>query len=234
MDALGNPLELVDECDELSFGLDPNLGHKDLDLSANMPWFDSEGEDPFGSLDSPASLCIPSPRNLGGAGMSDDRLGSGPLLSSSNDGDSDVFFADGPSSRPPADATMDALRASKCGTSRSLAAVEATAQEDTKTPVAQVQSGGNGSKLVMSSQGHVVRMMPVWMMPTAQHPQGRMIMMPVHFLPGPAAAAAPRVPAAASSKPRGSVMSASRPESCNLSTQCIAADVVCYHNVSNL
>jgi hypothetical protein len=228
IDASNSPLEFVDECDELSFGLDPALGQEDLDLSGNISWLASDDEDPFTSLDSPASLCTGSPDDGDEADVSEKLRESGPLLSSSFD-DCDVFITDRTSSRPPADAPMDALRASKCGASGIPASVEiplaTPTQVDPKPAVPQLPLQCEGSKAMVSSQGHVVRMMPVWMMPTAQHPQGRMIRMPVHFLPGPAATAMPCVPANKCIAPS---LSGSRPESCCLSTQFMAEDVVSF------
>ena len=208
--ACGEAADLDDACTDLGFSLDPALlgGDADLDLSADMPWEDGTAEldDPFASPGSTASMSMPSPAAPGAANS----FGSGLLTASSYDAESDACLLDEPCSQPPASA-VGALRASKC------AAPAAAPAPKAPPPQVQVAAPTGGVKPFVPGQpGHVVRVMPVWMMPTAAHPQGRMMMMPVHFLPGPAATAMARMPSTASTKaasqPGSSLSSLSREE----------------------
>ena len=51
------------------------------------------------------------------------------------------------------------------------------------TNVGKVPAAEARPQVAQLSHGGHVRMMPVWMTPTPQYPQGRVVIMPVHFLP---------------------------------------------------
>ena len=193
----------------------------DLDLAEDMAWL--HADDPFPSPDSNDSIAVPTPSTSGNAagsgGSGDADVAAATLLlnagaatlsytgASSSCGDSTAVDESTSSTRTRASASASALRPSK----RAAAAGVAAPQQ-----VSVWNTGGRGN--VQMGEGHVVRMMPVWMMPAPQHPQGRMVMMPGHFL-APAAAARQQQQAAAAA----GAAAAAQP---NVRTPCFPTPIV--------
>ena len=158
-----------------------------LDLPDDMGWLDVDA--PFARSSSYASMCINSE-----ACDNDQQFGfgatNGLALDASSARDSSLeddrgavagaFFADS----PPQPAQAPALRASRRG---STVAGPQVPLQNLSTGEAPAQQAAQRQPTPQLVQGGRVRTMPVWMMPTVQHPQGRVVMMPVHFMPAGAA-----------------------------------------------
>jgi hypothetical protein len=154
----------------------------DLDLADDMAWLHSD--DPVASPGSRSSV-----HRLSCDANDDEHVDAAELLLSAghsatlslatessheSGGHQEAFGGESLSFRSR---QTPALRASKCSSS----GVKATVQN--QLSVGQVAGAEPAVLSAGPADGHVVRVMPVWMMPTVQHPQGRVVMMPVHFMP---------------------------------------------------
>jgi hypothetical protein len=213
--ALGTPVRRVSSLGDLR--LDDGLladAALQLDFSDDLDWLQSDdaltsgqSDDSMQQLDAltvrpredPAAADL-----LLGAGLDDSASAAASPCNAGSSLHCDSFGDAGggrEAAQPPA------LRESKCRASSALPNVAASKQVPirqlgtgqcsaaTRPPPRMQPPAQNPQQQQQQQQqpqatpagGHV-RMMPVWMMPTAQHPQGRVVMMPVHFMPAGAAA----------------------------------------------
>lgn len=154
----------------------------DFDLPADMSWLHEDN--PLTAQDN-GNVAAPPASN------SSVTVASSRRSSESAVGAADSLLHIGSTTSFADSAQLESARAGQRSTARALRPSKRVVATNERTPSMKVKcSQGSGAQ---RADGYVVRMMPVWMMPSAQHPQGRMMMMPVHFMPSAMSSASPAI-----------------------------------------